>query len=65
MLFNGKTDEMLYQDHAIVTGELPFFKLKAAQSDQRTCPRCGPGSGFLAFNPRSAIETKLDGDKME
>jgi len=29
MLLNGKADEMLYQDHAIVTGGLPFAELKA------------------------------------
>ena len=29
MLFNGKADEMLYQDHAIATGGLPFPQLKA------------------------------------
>jgi hypothetical protein len=25
---NGKADEMLYQDHAIATGGLPFAELK-------------------------------------
>ena len=29
MLINGKADEMLYQDHAILTGGLPFPQLKA------------------------------------
>ncbi len=28
ILFNGKADEMLYQDHAIATGGLPFSELK-------------------------------------
>jgi len=28
ILFNGKADEMLYQDHAIATGGLPFAELK-------------------------------------
>jgi hypothetical protein len=28
MLINGKADEMLYQDHAIATGGLPFSELK-------------------------------------
>jgi uncharacterized MnhB-related membrane protein len=28
ILLNGKMDEMLYQDHAIVTGGLPFAELK-------------------------------------
>jgi Domain of unknown function (DUF4105) len=28
ILFNGKIDEMLYQDHAIATGGLPFSELK-------------------------------------
>lgn len=28
ILFNGKIDEMLYQDHAIATGGLPFAELK-------------------------------------
>lgn len=28
ILFNGKIDEMLYQDHVIVTGGLPFTELK-------------------------------------
>jgi hypothetical protein len=28
MLINGKADEMLYQDHAIATGGLPFNELK-------------------------------------
>jgi hypothetical protein len=28
ILFNGKADEMLYQDHAIATGGLPFTELK-------------------------------------
>lgn len=28
ILFNGKIDEMLYQDHAFVTGGLPFAELK-------------------------------------
>jgi hypothetical protein len=28
ILFNGKIDEMLYQDHVIVTGGLPFVELK-------------------------------------
>jgi Domain of unknown function (DUF4105) len=28
ILLNGKADEMLYQDHAIVTGGLPFAELK-------------------------------------
>ena len=28
MLLNGKADEMLYQDHAIATGGLPFTELK-------------------------------------
>jgi len=28
MLINGKADEMLYQDHAIATGGLPFAELK-------------------------------------
>jgi Domain of unknown function (DUF4105) len=29
ILINGKADEMLYQDHAIVSGGLPFAELKA------------------------------------
>jgi hypothetical protein len=28
MLVNGKADEMLYEDHAIATGGLPFAELK-------------------------------------
>jgi len=28
ILFNGKIDEMLYQDHVVVTGGLPFAELK-------------------------------------
>ena len=28
ILLNGKADEMLYQDHAIATGGLPFAELK-------------------------------------
>jgi len=28
IVFNGKADEMLYQDHAIATGGLPFAELK-------------------------------------
>jgi hypothetical protein len=28
ILFNGRIDEMLYQDHAIFTGGLPFAELK-------------------------------------
>jgi hypothetical protein len=38
ILLNGKADELLYQDHAIATGGLPFAELKQRSLiDERAC----------------------------
>ena len=50
ILLNGKADEMLYQDHAIATGGLPFTELKQRSLINERARVCGPESvGIVAW----------------
>ena len=64
ILLNGKADEMLYQDHAIATGGC-LHRTQAAQPDQRTRPRCGQGSEFLARHSRRFAAEQLANSRNE